>query len=403
MLLRNPLEHFRTVLAIGLCASTTLLAQEDLPAVRVLATHAVATPSLKIDSPRDFQVLQRTAQNVAKVLVSGQLTSADCQGCTFEARVVGARRLESWHKLETADETAAFNSTLEVPAGGWYRLQVRAQLDDQIVAMSTVEHFGVGEIFVVAGQSNSANHGEEKLATETGRVATLAEDDWQLAIDPQPGASGRGGSFMPPFGDALVARFDVPVGFVACGIGATSVREWLPRGATFPNPPTLVSRVEPTSDGRWASKGEAFALLVSRIKQLGPEGFRAVLWHQGESDANQKDPTRTLDGELYQAYLAKIIRESRREIGWDAPWFVAQVSYHVPDEPASPSIRAAQAAVWQEGIALPGPDTDQLTGPLRAGNGQGVHFSATGLRAHAARWAEKVIPWLTRQLGKPTH
>jgi len=26
-------------------------------------------------------------------------------------------------------------------------------------------------------------------------------------------------------------------------IGATSVREWLPTGATFPNPPTLDSRV----------------------------------------------------------------------------------------------------------------------------------------------------------------
>jgi len=35
------------------------------------------------------------------------------------------------------------------------------------------------------------------------------------------------------------------------------------------------------------------------MQLVGPRGFRAVLWHQGESDANQKDPTRTLPGLQY--------------------------------------------------------------------------------------------------------
>ena len=58
----------------------------------------------------------------------------------------------------------------------------------------------------------------------TRRVAAFDGTKWQIADDPQPGASGRMGSFMPALGDALVERFDVPVGFVTCGIGATSVR-----------------------------------------------------------------------------------------------------------------------------------------------------------------------------------
>ena len=91
----------------------------------------------------------------------------------------------------------------------------------------------------------------------------------------------------------------------------------------FPNPPTIVSRVQQLSSGEWESKGAAFAMFTARMKRLGPHGFRAVLWHQGESDANQKDPTRTLSGNLYRQYLEQLIRESRREIGWDAPWFVA--------------------------------------------------------------------------------
>jgi hypothetical protein len=138
-------------------------------------------------------------------------------------------------------------------------------------------------------------------------------------------------------------------------------------------------------------------MFVARMKQMGLHGFRAVLWHQGESDANQKDPTRTLAGKLYREYLELLIRESRRELGWDTPWFVAQVSYHVPDDEASPDIRAAQASLWKDRIALAGPNSDALKGDLRENGGKGVHFSGPGLREHAARWVEKVAPWVEQQ------
>jgi hypothetical protein len=78
------------------------------------------------------------------------------------------------------------------------------------------------------------------------------------------------------------------------------------------------------------------------MKILGPHGFRAVLWHQGESDANQKDSTRTLPGPLYRTYLGNLIRDTRKDIGWEAPWFVARVSYHGPGDEQSPDIRGAR-------------------------------------------------------------
>jgi hypothetical protein len=134
------------------------------------------------------------------------------------------------------------------------------------------------------------------------------------------------------------------------------------------------------------------------MNSLGPSGFRAVLWHQGESDAHQQDATRTLPGNLYRDYLAKIIKDSNQRIGWNAPWFVAQVSYHSPDDSSSIDIRDGQARLWREGIALEGPDTDVLTGAFRDGAGKGVHFSATGLREHANRWFEKIAPWLDSQI-----
>jgi hypothetical protein len=357
---------------------------------------------LRLTSPLDYQVIQRTSREKGKVQITGSIADAAENDTLIEARTISGGVIEkdpAWQTLHAKLRDGTFEAEFEVLSGGWRQLEVRASRGGKAIGAGAVEHVGVGEVFVVAGQSNSANHGEEKQATATKRVASFDGTRWKIGDDPQPGASGSGGSFLPPFADAIVEKFDMPVGLIACGIGATSVREWLPKGATFPNPPTIESRVEKLPTGEWSSKGEAFAHFVARMKYRGPNGFRAVLWHQGESDANQKDTTRTLSGSLYRDYLERVIRDSRREIGWDAPWFVAQVSYHTPGDEASPDIRAAQASLWKDGIALEGPDSDALKGDLRDSNGQGVHFSGKGLREHGARWAEKVIPWLETQIG----
>jgi hypothetical protein len=362
------------------------------------ALHAA---DLTLTSPRDFQVVQRATPTRGILKIAGQLAEAVPGDAVMEARLVGAASDAGWQRLNATFADRTISGVLDAAAGGWWRLEVRVSHGGKAVASGAVEHVGVGEVFVIAGQSNSANHGQEKQKPQSGRVATFDGTNWRLADDPQPGASGGGGSFIPPFADAVVAKQAVPVGIIACGIGATSVREWLPKGATFPNPPTIERRVEKRPDGTWASQGAAYDAFVARLKPLGPQGFRAVLWHQGESDANQKDTSRTLAGPLYREYLEKLIRDSRRAIGWEAPWFVAQASYHVPGDEGSADIRAAQASLWKDGIAFAGPDSDALKGELRERNGQGVHFSGQGLREHGAQWAEKVVPWLDQQWTAP--
>jgi len=362
----------------------------------ILVAPIVHAATLTLTAPLDYQVVQRETKDKGRVSIRGDVNDAGAAAFAVEARIAVTGKGE-WKRLQAAFEKSKFEAVFDAPAGGWHRLEVRAVSGDKVLAEAAVEHVAIGEVFVVAGQSNSANHGAEKQTVKSGRVATYDGFRWQISNDPQPGASGNGGSIVPPFGDAIVQRFDVPVGFIACGIGATSVREWLPKGTKFPNPPTLTGRVQKRPDGEWESNGQAFDTFVARSKSLGPRGFRAVLWHQGESDANQKDPTRTLPGTLYRQHLETVIQQSRREIGWDAPWFVAQVSYHVPGDEASPDIRAAQASLWKDRIAREGPDSDALKGELRESGGKGVHFSGAGLREHAARWIEKVAPWIEQQ------
>lgn len=360
--------------------------------------NAWAATTLEVIEPLDFQVIQRTTRDRGVIPV---VTSVNADGKTpdvVEARWVGESGACVWQPLRLRGGTRA-ELALDAPSGGWFRLEVRARDAGAVVANAVVEHVGVGEVLVVAGQSNSANHGEEKLTTQTRLVATFDGKRWALSKDPQPGASGGDGSFLPALGDQLAVRWKVPVGFVATGVGATSVREWLPADQVFPNPPTLTGNVRAVPAVGWQSTGELYRRLVARMASLGPRGFRAVLWHQGESDANQRDTTRTLPGSLYRDQLQTVIQRSRRDVGWDVPWFVALVSYHTPDDTGSEDIRNAQRALWETGIALPGPDSDALVGDLRDGGGKGVHFSGKGLRVHAARWAEKVGPWVDRLEG----
>lgn len=382
-------------LVIGFATLTTLLFS-----LKLRAEETNSQPPLQLSRPLDYQVHQRVSRAEGTIIVAGSWDRDNGSSGVLEARLVGAGLSRNWQKLASINSGMTnFHAELKAPAGGWYRLETRVRQGNQIVAEMAIEHVGIGEVFVIAGQSNSANFGEERQQPQSGLVAALGGGKWQLANDPQPGAGGGGGSFIPSFGDAMAERFKVPVGIIATGAGGTSIREWMRQGTRFPNPPTLTGNVNQLASGEWQSTGLLFKNLITRMKATGPHGFRAVLWHQGESDANQADPSRTLPGGLYQKFVAELIRDSRREAKWEAPWFVAQASYHTPDDTGSPEIRAAQQALWKSGIALEGPDTDALTGEFRERGGKGVHFSGRGLREHGMRWAEKVSLWLETQLG----
>ena len=369
-------------------------------AILIAATTSLHGVDLTLNTPLDYQVVQRSSPGKGLLRIAGELSEEVNAEAAIQVRVVDEARQTPWVQVNSVKGRKII-AAFDAPAGGWWKLEVQVVHGGKQLALGTVPHVGIGEVFVIAGQSNSANHGEEKQTTQTRKVVAFDGKAWRIADDPQPGASGGGGSFVPAFADAIAEKENVPVGIIACGIGATSVREWLPKGATFPNPPTILSRVEQLQNGSWASKGTAYDAFVARMQAAGPNGFRAVLWHQGESDANQRDSACTLAGTLYGEYLKKIITDSRRAIAWTAPWFVAQASYHVPGDEGSEDIRAAQAALWRDGIALEGPDSDALKGALREREGRGVHFSGPGLREHGARWAAKVLPWLNTQWTQP--
>lgn len=341
--------------------------------------------SWQVLTPRPYQVVQRIGfvpqraavhepggaiRGFADVLVELQAPQADSgvsSGLTVEGRAVAMRdefEVVPWGELldlESGDD-GRVQGNLRLPAGGWYRLQLRAKREEVLVAEAEVQHIGVGEVFLVAGQSYATNCNDAvmKVTDAEQRVAAYdsREQAWRVAHDPQPVIDGSdGGSIWPLVGDSLAAIYDVPIGFANVAYGGTSSTQWRP--------------------------GES---LHQRLVEVGTGvgQFRAVLWQQGESDV--------IDGRSTDEYVAAIsaIREQAVQ-AWDvAPrWYLAKSTLHptVYNDPAGESrIRRAIDRLWEMPGFGRGPDTDLLDGIHRGGPESRRHFSEIGQRRAAEMW-----------------
>ncbi|VGO15654.1 hypothetical protein PDESU_04239 [Pontiella desulfatans] len=318
-----------------------------------------------IASPSSRHIVQRDAGNRGTIEVSGTYTIPPD---VVEARTVVMAGANSgtgsaWSTIAVAPSNGVFNGALtNIAAGGWYRLEVRSVIQGAPGPAAVLEKVGVGDIYITFGQSNSANHGAPALTPDDDRVvARMSLDNmlWQHAADPQPIASGSGGSPWSRLGDLLAASENVPIGFLSVGVGSTKVIQWIP-GSTYYD-----ERVRPA------------------VESFPANGFRAILWHQGEADSGAGTAFAT-----YRDRLASIIAQTRTDAGWNIPWYVAEVSRlsgsnllkGMPINAAQRAVIHADENVWFGA----GTDDLHLMGMLNDLN----HFNAAGLLAHAQLWAD---------------
>lgn len=338
---------------------------------------AAETAKLVLTSPLPHQVVQREgfepAHSHPHNLGGPELGYADLdvQG-TLPAEFTGEMQFRvialkgatgndtPWETLSAEIKGKTFRGPAEMVAGGWYRLEVRCLTNGNVVAEGSVEPVGVGEVFVVAGQSYAGGTNDELLKVTDPEERVSAYDwqtkTWRVANDPQPHV-GDGGTIWPHLGDLLVPTLRVPVAFVNVSVGGTSTRQWMPEGE-----------------------------LHQRLARVGSEVglFRAVLWQQGESDVIEKTTTDT-----YIRNMIKIREAAAREWRFEPPWLLAKSTLHptVYNDPASEErIRTAIHQLWKRPHFGPGPDTDLLDGENRGDANSRRHFSGVGQRRAALLW-----------------
>lgn len=369
--------------------------QLALLSLLVLSAHA----QLTLTSPREWQVFQRQTKTQGKIAITGHVAGLVDR---VEARITGASingdLPDLWRRLKLQKASGDFGVVLTLPSGGFYNVEVRASHAGAATFATSIAHVGIGEVFVISGQSNATNWGEQRQSPQTGMVTAFDGTTWRPADDPQPGTQDNSvkGSFIPPFGDELYRRYHVPIGIVSVGRGATSIRQWLPAGARADVLPATSKFIVNDPKRGLIGDGTLFNVMTQRLRLLGPHGFRMLLWDQGQSDSSLP-PEHTISGERFRQMTELVIRTCRKQVGWKFPWMNAQGTYMSREHPSDPAIQSAQQALWQSGLTLEGPNTDLLTGMNREKNGTGVHYSDTGLKAVAAAWAQHVSTYIDAQ------
>lgn len=150
-----------------------------------------------------------------------------------------------------------------LPVGGPYRLEIR-QYDGVVwkargKLAGIIHHFCVGDVYVIAGQSNAAGtgHGEMYEAPQIG-IHTLRDCRyWDLATNPMYAGRGSHGAFLS-FAIRLKKSLGYPIGLIPCAYGGSPLSQWLP-----------------DEDGIFYRE---------MLEAVNGKKVKGILWYQGESE-----------------------------------------------------------------------------------------------------------------------
>ena len=282
--------------------------------------------------------------------------------------------------------------------GGWYNLEVRGMNGDQVVATTTVERVGVGEVFIIAGQSNAqgVQHDDAPGAGDD-RVNTINYADNSQSPNTPPSdvltrfshldrnvriaPCGIGSWYWGKLGDLLAQRLNVPIMFFNVGYEGAAIRNWR-QSFEVGRSESIYLR------GAFYIDGQPYANLRNAMQFFTHMlGVRAVLWHHGEAEYFGQTSQSS-----YADDLQALINRSRHDSGKNISWMVARASYSGDGRGFKPEIVAAQnQVIATTPNVYTGPSTDEIQIPRQRSARQielkdDVHFDAIGLVDVANAW-----------------
>lgn len=353
--------------------------------------NAMTWPENAIDGIRAAEVFQRQDTGTARITITLKQTVPDNLPHYSLSALSSSNTKES--VLASGQRQSRTSFSFEISTG-MVAKKIRLSFHDANgleQARWTSPNFSVGEVFLVSGQSNSSTHGlgASRSRSSLNRGVDPIAKTWVPLADPLPYGSNYSlppwnnptfdsGSPWPAFADELSDRLQVPVAVIMVGWGGSAVDWWLP-----------------------GYNVDYFSRMLVGARSVPNCGFRAVLWHQGESDAMGKR-----SASFYQSSLQNVISSFRSLSGCQQPWMIARATHNGAQWwaqnyqvtlaqaenmkwPSEIEIRKAQNAVARSGNHLEGPDTDLIVAARYRFDD--LHFSATGLVLHGKLWAHRVL------------
>lgn len=363
-------------------------------AAALLLLPALTLAQVQVSFPTSRAVLQRDGANRATIRITGFYSTAVTR---IDARLVardGQGTTTDWSTIQPNPAGGTYSGDL-TGQGGWYNLEVRGMNGDQPVGnVATVERVGIGEVFVIAGQSNAQGVHQDAPNPRNDRVScvnyrypndgfpndppvptfSLLDNSPDFTIAPR----GTGSWCWGQLGDLLVKRLNVPVMFFNAAFSGTAVRNWresAPEGGTAFG----IINGEP-----YLARQPYVNLKVALQFYANMLGVRAVLWQQGETDNLVNTETNR-----YVNELQFVINQSRQDFGRTIPWVVARASYGDFIGGSDPAVIAAQNQVISTTPSVfAGPETDNIQNPRNRPplENEGLHFDRNGLVELANAW-----------------
>ncbi|MBP6410338.1 MAG: T9SS type A sorting domain-containing protein [Pseudarcicella sp.] len=375
---------------------------------------------IKISSPINRSIFQRNNSNQATITIIGSFSQ---QLTEIQAKCVPLMggTDTGWQTITTSPAGGVFSGTISAN-GGWYRLEIQGLLNGVVVSSTQVEKIGVGEVFIIAGQSNAGAGSNmddirsfpiSPVPTYDDRVNTIdfeAIDEVdnnisnfnnfnypttafkKLAPGSNIGPRGTSPWCWEQLGNLLANKLNVPVLFFNVGMPGTSVRSWSESATNG-----WIAYSDYAQDSFANPYGHLKAVLNRYCSYLG---LRSILWVQGETDnfPGKKDALsmdQTMTGELYEERLKLIINKSKADIGRNFSWAIAQASlvpfgHNCGNQITSSMITGAQMNVTNTtDNTFIGPNLDLIQNPRFKPN-DCIHHHGTGLAEAAAAWDAKL-------------
>lgn len=282
-----------------------------------------------ISAPADWETLQQE-NGSAKVSLKGTYQvhpAAIDVGVAQAVPVVRVMRESDnmtvipWTAAEKIDAgenfTGSFETSVTIPAGGLYRIETSLETRSTLPNLTwlyrgdCVLHLGVGDLFVIAGQSNSAGFGKDFCDDPPHLCVHLFRNrsKWDLACHPM-NESTFGGSLpneemgipgVSPYLSFAKTYYEItgrPVGLIQTSMGGSPMSRWKPR------------------------KGDLYGNMMDKIHQTGGK-YAGILWYQGCSDTDPEPAAQ------YFQHFKEYVEAVRAELGYSIPVFTMQLNRQI--------------------------------------------------------------------------
>ena len=371
--------------------------------------------------PSDWQVLQRRLDNTAEIPLGGTWLDPADRMATVEVRVVDessqrppAGHLD-WHSADTSPDRTWRHVLEGVPAGGPYRLETRLRMegDSWRLAGDQILHFGVGDLWIVAGDDNALGfgHGTVEDPPEFGVHMFRKNERWSLAAHPVHDVTGiRNARFFSSgapghspwltFGKLLRRETGLPIGLIPAALEGCLLESWNARKKNAPSPAldnllAMIWTATSLYDFANFSLHDGGPRLVPKPET--PPGIVAgCVWFQGNADCRREGAAAA-----YGKTFAEFVERLRSALeAPQLPMVVCQINRVIGVSKPGESTLWGMVREAQRAAAHDIPNV-AVVPTLDTGLSDGIHISATGnaiIGERAGRAAlglvyGKEVPW----------